>query len=481
MGLIEPHVEACGGKGAGMGCTQTATAAEGEEEEEEEEEAIENRPFIGERRFSRGGDWGGEGEEGERRMGYGFCIGGKGKEELDEGKSVVDTEMDLETMKPRDGRGGNAEWEKRHRFHIRPTCSSSGSETQMNGTGVTVTSLKLVRHQRAQCQFRISMVYARSTEQLMRSEGGEDDLHWGAANVARSEPPRAWESADLIVFVLTDSAPASSSSSSALPSVVASAERSNGSWTRMGCTHGQRRRIDGIEHSDLQSFSQEGRRHLRRGASRGRTGADGEDTVGAGDRGSNTRTFTWRGILVRNRTMWRSGRIGVNHWGGEKSHVAADRAVLNEVRHASLRTAKTSGAVRDVEAGKLAGECIVGFGVQRNRKLTALVADPVQVAEPKLELPEGQEQRSSGLRCDAWVVILFFASAFDEDKNELLPSATSMAKARDNSDRWLLAFYHIDSRLLVQPTDQELVSKAQLYLVSGPSGAAGPGPILFPD
>ncbi|KAF8182781.1 hypothetical protein K438DRAFT_1767216 [Mycena galopus ATCC 62051] len=92
---------------------------------------------------------------------------------------------------------------------------------------------------------------------------------------------------------------------------------------------------------DLQSFDQERKRRLGRGANGGRTSVGGEDTVGAGDRGSKTR----RGIL-----------------GGEKSHVAADRAVLNEVRHAWLRTAKTSGAVRDAEAGKLAGECIVGFG-----------------------------------------------------------------------------------------------------------------------
>ncbi|KAF8159031.1 hypothetical protein K438DRAFT_2072766 [Mycena galopus ATCC 62051] len=79
----------------------------------------------------------------------------------------------------------------------------------------------------------------------MRSEGGEDDLQWGgAAKMARSKPPRAWESADLIVPVLTGGAPPSSSSSPVLPSVVAqmsgpfgSAETSDGSRSRMSWTH----------------------------------------------------------------------------------------------------------------------------------------------------------------------------------------------------------------------------------------------------
>ncbi|KAF8182819.1 hypothetical protein K438DRAFT_2165683 [Mycena galopus ATCC 62051] len=302
----------------------------------------------------------------------------------------------------------------------------------------------------------------------MRSEGGEDDLQWGgAAKMARSKPPRAWESADLIVPVLTGGAPASSSSSPVLPSVVAqmsgpfgSAETSDGSRSRMSWTHvaaveGRRDRAQPF-HRDLH-FDQEGKRRLGRRASGGHTSTGGEDTVGAGDRGGKTRTFTWRGSVVRNRTTWRSGRIGVNNWGGEKSHVAADRAVR---RHAWLRTAKTSGAVRDVGSRQVGGRAEAGIlgtvtysetnAVQRNRKLTNTVADPVQVAPPRLEVSEGQEQRISVF---IWSIgprttkkrkrsnvnmqraATNFATWKFEDESELLASATSMAKLRDNSGR----------------------------------------------
>ncbi|KAF8182805.1 hypothetical protein K438DRAFT_1937710 [Mycena galopus ATCC 62051] len=232
-------------------------------------------------------------------------------------------------MKPRDRRGGNAEWGKRHRFHFRPTCSSSGFETQMNGIGVT--SLKLVRNR---CGAKLAkMIY-----------NGE------AAKAARSEPPRAWESADLIVPILTSGTPASLSSSPVLPSVVGqvsgpfgSGEARDGSRTRMSWMYvaGSSTALSRVS-VPFPSAGPTCKVSTRRGS--GTWGEVRAEVVSARmartPRAPSARAtgiaklgtgpllgaVSWCGIARR-------GGRAESVFGGEESHVVTDGAVPNEARH----------------------------------------------------------------------------------------------------------------------------------------------------